>query len=78
MYRDQQLGGGVLCRIAARARRVWIGAALRWTPAGYVFVDGYWDYPLEDRGLLFAPVYFKQPLWRNPDWCYQPSYVDQL
>ena len=30
----------------------------RWTPYGYVFVDGYWDYPLRQRGVLFAPVYF--------------------
>ena len=37
-------------------------------------VDGYWDYPLEDRGLLFAPVYFNSPLWQDPSWCYQPSF----
>jgi WXXGXW repeat (2 copies) len=61
--------------LPARAGRVWTGPRYAWTPAGNVFVDGYWDYPLEDRGLLFAPVYFNQPLWQNPNWCYQPSYV---
>jgi len=35
---------------------VWNAAHYRWTPGGYVFVDGYWDYPLADRGVLFAPV----------------------
>ncbi|QDT01236.1 hypothetical protein [Adhaeretor mobilis] len=28
------------------------------TPRGYVYVAGYWDYPLANRGLLFAPVYW--------------------
>ena len=29
-----------------------------WTPRGYVFVDGYYDYSVARRGVLFAPVYF--------------------
>lgn len=29
-----------------------------WTPYGCVYNGGYWDYTLEDRGLLFAPVCF--------------------
>ena len=29
-----------------------------WAPRGYVFVDGYWDYSLGRRGVLFAPVSF--------------------
>ena len=44
------------------------------TPCGYAYVDGYSDYPLADRGLLFAPVSFTQPLWTNPDWSYTPNY----
>jgi hypothetical protein len=52
----------------------WIPAHYCYTPSGCVFVDGYWDYPLERRGLLFAPVCFNRPLWTNPDWCYRPSY----
>ena len=27
-----------------------------WTPGGYVFVDGYWDYQMSARGVMFAPV----------------------
>jgi hypothetical protein len=57
------------------ARRVWVCAHYNWTPGGYIFVDGYWDYPLEDRGLLFAPVCFAQPLWLTPGWCYRPEYT---
>jgi len=29
-----------------------------WTPYGCIYNGGYWDYTLEDRGLLFAPVCF--------------------
>ncbi|MBY0522917.1 MAG: hypothetical protein K2R98_05945 [Gemmataceae bacterium] len=43
-----------------------------WTPNGYLFTDGYWDYGLSDRGLLFAPVCFAQPYWNDPSWCYTP------
>jgi hypothetical protein len=37
----------------------WIPAHYCWTPSGYAFVDGYWDYPLYRRGLVFAPVLFR-------------------
>ncbi|HJZ59904.1 MAG TPA: hypothetical protein VKE74_33490, partial [Gemmataceae bacterium] len=46
------------------------------TPTGSLCVSGYWDYPLEDRGLLFAPVCFDGSPWAgNPGWCYRPSYA---
>lgn len=35
---------------------VWTPAQYHWSPRGYVFVDGYWDYPPEERGMLFAPI----------------------
>jgi hypothetical protein len=53
--------------------RVWVPPHYSWTPAGYAYVDGYWDYPLEDRGLIFAPVRFNQAL--APGAIYQPDYV---
>jgi hypothetical protein len=37
---------------------VWIPSHYVWTPRGYVFSSGHWDYSLERRGVLFAPVYF--------------------
>jgi hypothetical protein len=37
---------------------VWTPASYVWTPSGYIFTDGYWDHPLDQRGLLFAPVRF--------------------
>jgi hypothetical protein len=54
---------------------VWVNAGYIWTPAGYIFCDGHWDYPLDTRGLLFAPVVFTQNLWTRPGWFYQPQYV---
>lgn len=45
------------------------------TPSGSLCNSGYWDYPLEDRGLLFAPVCFNGSPWvGNPGWSYRPSY----
>ena len=41
---------------AYRPGRIWIAPRYVWTPSGYLFVDGYWDYPLENRGVLFASV----------------------
>jgi hypothetical protein len=44
--------------VAAQADWDWIPPHCTWTPRGYVFVDGYWDYPVARRGVLFAPVRF--------------------
>ena len=35
---------------------MWVPAHYVWAPRGYVFVDGYWDYTVPHRGILFAPV----------------------
>ena len=35
---------------------VWVQPSYCWCPRGWVYCDGYWDYPLERRGLLFSPV----------------------
>jgi len=56
-----------------RAGWVWVPAKYIWTPGGCVFVDGYWDQPLHERGLLFAPVRFTGPIARG--FTYTPSYV---
>ena len=54
---------------------VWVAAHYRWTPAGCVFVDGYWDLPLAARGCLFAPVCFTRPIYVQPAFVYTPCYV---
>lgn len=53
---------------------VWTPGQYNYTGSGYRYVNGYWDYCLEDRGLLFAPVFFTRPLWLTPGWAYQPCF----
>ncbi len=36
----------------------WVPVHYIFTPRGYIFVGGYWDYTLMRRGVLFAPVFF--------------------
>ncbi len=49
-----------------------------WTPHGYVFVDGYWDYSLERRGVLFAPIYFDSGVRTRRYYRYSPQVVIDL
>jgi hypothetical protein len=61
--------------VAYRPNWIWVPACYHWTPAGYVFCEGYWDYPLARRGVLFAPVVFVQPIYTRPAFVYTPVYV---
>ena len=53
----------------------WSPAYYAWTPRGYVFVDGYWDYSVERRGVLFAPVYFESGVYARRGYRYSPTIV---
>jgi hypothetical protein len=75
IYRDGRFVWRPGYYAAIQPGRVWMPPRYLWTPSGYLFVDGYWDYPLEDRGLAFAPVSFRRPLWLDAGWRYQPSMV---
>ncbi|AGA25514.1 YXWGXW repeat-containing protein [Singulisphaera acidiphila] len=52
---------------------LWVPAHFVWTPNGYLYVNGYWDHPLDTRGLAFAPVYFQQPIYSQPNFVYTPT-----
>jgi hypothetical protein len=54
---------------------VWVPSHYTWTPRGYVFVEGHWDYSLDRRGVLFAPVYFPRPIREREGFSYSPSIV---
>lgn len=56
----------------------WSPARYVWTPRGYLFVDGYWDYAIPNRGVLFAPVYYRNNYYANPGYYYTPSTVISL
>ncbi|MFO0821967.1 MAG: hypothetical protein U0792_02420 [Gemmataceae bacterium] len=49
-------------------------AHYRWSPLGYVFVDGYWDYPGQPRRAVRSGVL---PACRDhrPAFVYTPAYV---
>ncbi|HZY89486.1 MAG TPA: hypothetical protein VFE78_31985, partial [Gemmataceae bacterium] len=55
----------------------WSPAHYVWSPAGYVFVEGFWDHPLAERGLLFAPVRIAPRFLTQADWSYTPAFVVQ-
>jgi hypothetical protein len=49
-----------------------------WTPRGHIFVSGYWDYPVQRRGIVFAPVYFESSYYARRGYVYSPSIVISL
>jgi hypothetical protein len=61
--------------LIARPGWVWVPSHYIWTPRGYVFSPGHWDYSLERRGVLFAPVYFPRPVYVRAGFFYSPSIV---
>ena len=61
-----------------RADWVWIPAYYVWTPRGVIFVDGFWDYPVERRGVLFAPVYYQSRGYARRGYSYSPRIAINL
>src|ERR1035437_1043556 len=61
-----------------RADWDWIPAYYVWTPRGCIFVGGFWDYPVERRGVLFAPVYFEPGVYSRRGYYYSPMIVIDL
>jgi hypothetical protein len=53
----------------------WVPAHYVWAPRGYVYVDGYWDYSVARRGVLFAPVYFDANVYAQRGFSYSPAVV---
>ena len=64
--------------LAAQPNWVWVPSHYVWTPRGYLFAEGHWDYSLERRGVLFAPVYFPTSVYGRSDYAYSPSIVLDL
>ena len=55
--------------VQAQPEWVWVPPSYVPTPSGYVFIEGYWDYPVGRRGMVFAPVVF------GPGYMVQPVYA---
>ena len=61
--------------LAAQSDWIWVPSHYVVTPRGYVFADGYWDYSLERRGVLFAPVYFPASVYLRAGFTFSPGIV---
>jgi hypothetical protein len=64
--------------VQVQAEWDWIPAHYIWTPRGYIFVEGFWDYPVERRGILFAPIYFEGRAYSRRGYTYSPRIVINL
>ncbi len=65
--------------LQGQAGWVWIPSHYVWTPRGYAFSNGHWDYTLERRGVLFAPVYFPSSVvYTRPGYRYSLGIVVDL
>ena len=64
--------------VPVRENWIWIPSYYRWTPRGYVCVDGYWDYAIARRGVVFAPVRFGRNVYSRPGFHYSPTTVISL
>lgn len=61
-----------------QANWVWVPSHYRGTPRGYVLEAGHWDYSLDRRGVLFAPVYFPRSVYSRRGFVYSPSIAIDL
>ena len=71
-YRDDRYAWRAGHWVTARENWCWTPSYYRWTHRGYVYVDGYWDYPVVNRGVLFAPVRFQRHYYAQPGFSYTP------
>ena len=61
-----------------RADWVWSPSYYVWTPRGFIFVEGFWDYPVARRGILFAPVYYQSRGYARRGYSYSPRIAINL
>jgi hypothetical protein len=61
--------------VRGRPDWIWTPAHHVWSPRGYVFVEGYWDYDVNRRGVLFAPVRFEKRVYTRSRVRYSPRTV---
>ncbi len=71
-YREERYAWRAGHWVEARQNWCWIPSYYRWTPYGHVYVDGYWDYPVVNRGVVFAPVRFRRDYCEQPGFHYSP------
>lgn len=61
--------------LQSKPDRIWVPRHYIWTPRSCLLVGGYWDYPMDGRGVLFAPVHFSAPILKVRNFTYSPIVV---
>ena len=61
--------------LTAQSDWIWVPSHYVVTPRGYIFAEGHWDYSLDRRGVLFAPVYFPPAVYRRAGFTFSPGIV---
>lgn len=64
--------------VAGRADWDWTPAHYVWSPRGCIFVGGFWDFPIERRGVLFAPIHLETAVYARPGFFFSPRIVINL
>lgn len=64
--------------LTAQPNWVWVPSHYILTPRGYVFAEGHWDYSLDRRGVLFAPVYIPSAVYLRAGFTFSPGIVVDL
>ena len=62
----------------ARPDWVWVPSQYISTPRGWIYVEGYWDYPLSRRGVAYLPVYCSSSVYERRGFRYSPEFVLDL
>ncbi len=52
---------------------VWAPSHFAWTPRGYIFCSGHWDYDLDNRGVLFCPTFFPSEVRVRAGFVFSPA-----
>ena len=60
------------CWATVQPNWVWVPTHYAWTPGGCIRIPGYWDYPFYNRGLLYAPIYYRRPLYLTSAYRFYP------
>jgi len=64
--------------VPQRQNWTWVPSRYNWSHRGYVHIDGYWDHAVARRGVLFAPVRYRNQYYSTPNYYHTPSIVVAL
>ena len=52
---------------------VWVPSHAVWTPRGYIFAPGHWDHDMDNRGVLFCPMFFPHEVRVRAGFVFSPG-----